>query len=343
MGNSRVPPLAPEVQVAVAAAFGLGRVVACQPVQTGVMNLNWQLSTDRGVFAVKRLTDRSPEVVRAGQTLLPRLAGRGFPVAAPWTTADGDSILRIGDFAYAVNDWILGRHPNGDDLDAEALGDLVGRLHVELADLCPAAPGRMRDSPATVDRARAELARFAARAAESRDDFDRFAGREIPRRLDLLRTIADRRPPEADLAPCGWTHGDLNRLNLLIGDDGRINGLLDWDRLDVRPYGREVVRTATILFGDDLERIAGFVRGYRERVPITDEQLADAAERRWWELATETWPLKRHYDAGDTSCDHLFTTRGAYLYWWTDHRREVRAAITPRRRSTGSKSSGVAR
>ncbi|MFI1988952.1 phosphotransferase [Actinoplanes sp. NPDC020271] len=321
MTSSRVPPLAPEVQAAVAHEFRLGRVVSCSAVQTGVMNLNWQFTTDRGTFAVKRLTDRSPEAVRVGQSLLPRLAERGFPVASPRLTGSGDAILTIGDAAYAVNDWILGTHPTGPELPraaCTALGDLVGRLHLALTELCPPAPRQLPDEPSTAAHARAELHRFARLSAES----DGFARDEIARRLELLDTVEDQQPPAGDVTPCGWTHGDLNPLNLLVRD-GAVVGLLDWDRLGVRPYGLEVVRTATILFGQDLDRIAAFAQGYRGRVPIG---LDDAADRRWWTLATETWQLERHF-AGDSSCDHLLSRRGGYLYWWTGHRREVSAAL----------------
>ncbi|BCY12162.1 phosphotransferase [Actinoplanes sp. L3-i22] len=322
----RVPPLPPEVRERVAAEFRLGRVLDCRAVQTGVMNLNWQFTTDRGTFAVKRLTDRPPEAVRAAQDLLPRLAAAGFPVAAPRKTIEGDALLRINDFRYAVNDWILGTHPTGADLDlaaCTALGDLVGRLHRTLAELCPPAPAHLPDSPATVAGARAELERFARLAEEPA---------EITRRLALLDAVAGERPPDAEVGPCGWTHGDLNPLNLLV-TGGRVTGLLDWDRLAVRPYGLEVVRTATILFSDggraalDLDRTAAFVRGYRARVPITNGQLIDAADRRRWTLATETWLLARRYDAGDTSLDRLVTARGEFLSWWTGHRARVSAAL----------------
>jgi homoserine kinase type II len=73
--------------------------------------------------------------------------------------------------------------------------------------------------------------------------------------------------------------------------------------------------------------MAAFVRGYRTHVPITGAQLADAAHRRWWTLLTEAWPLDRHYDDNDHTCDHLFVRRSDYLRWWTAHRDEVTAAL----------------
>jgi hypothetical protein len=66
-----------------------------------------------------------------------------------------------------------------------------------------------------------------------------------------------------------------------------VSGVLDGDRLDARPYGLEVVRTATLLFGTgdhrgaDLRRIAAFAAGYRAHTAISDDALRDAAHRRW--------------------------------------------------------------
>lgn len=300
------------------------------------MNLNWRVTTDRGDFAVKRVTDRSPEAYRAAQEMLPRLAGLGFPVPVPRWTGEGSALLQINGFRYGVSEWLPGAHPSGSELDAAAcvsLGDLVGRLHLALTGLCPPAPASQPDVPADACRTRAELRRYAAMAARRHGEFDRLAAAEIDRRLALLDTVAARRPPEADLAPCGWTHGDLQPLNLLM-DRGRVTGVLDWDRLGVRPYGLEVLRTVTIMFSGggrtalDLERAAAFVRGYRARVPITAGQLADAADRRWWTLATETWQLRRHYEDGDDRCDRLFTTRGTFLHWWSRHRADLREMLS---------------
>ena len=314
----------PTLPAEVAAGFGLGRVAGCVAVAEGVMNLTWRLSTDLGTYAVKRLRDRPPGEVRTGLALLPRLARRGFPVAVPCATGDGDTVLRAGEYWYAASGWLPGVHPRDlvFDLGAcAALGALVGRLHRALAEECPPAPPTMPDIPDKADAARADLARYEGRGA--------FGADEIAWRKRLLAEVADREPAAADVRPCGWTHGDLQPYNLLVDPaDGRLTGLLDWDRLGVRPYGLEVVRTATIMFGTDLRRIAAFVRGYRETVEITDSDLADAAHRRWWTLATETWQLRRHYDSDDRSCDHLFVRRGAYLRWWTGHRAELDAALT---------------
>ena len=301
-------------------ALGLGRVRDCQAMTTGVMNESWRLTTDAGVFAVKRLRDRTPDEMKVVNELLPRLARAGFPVPQPC----GDPVRLGGDW-YVAADWLDGVHPENATL-REDLGELVGGLHVALATLCPPAPRLIADVPETAFKSIKTLEVYAGRPPA--DDFDRSTAREIAWRRAMLAELADQRPADAELAPCGWTHGDLQPFNLLVDSDGRISGILDWDRLGVRPYGLEVVRTATIVHGRDLDRIAAFVTGYRAHVSITDAELADAAHRRWWTLLTETWQLERHYERDDRSCDHLLARRGDYLRWWTAHRAEVTAALT---------------
>lgn len=332
----------------VAEAFSLGEVVECRPLTAGVMNQSWRLRTTIGTYAIKQVRDRPVPDVRAAHAVMPLLAARGLPVAEACRAADGDTVVRVGADWYAATVWLAGSHLRGSSLPLAACADfggLVGRLHLGLSSLLPsAAPASatpastaphaslsMPDLPEKSGEARSSLERYAA--VEPADDFDRSARREIAWRRALLLEHAADQPPDREITPCGWTHGDLQPFNLLADGD-RITGILDWDRLGVRPYGLEVVRTATICFstgdqtGLDLARVAAFAAGYRRHIALTDAELADAADRRWWTLLTETWPLRRHYDEGDRSCDHLFARRGNFLRWWTAHRAEVVAALT---------------
>jgi hypothetical protein len=77
----------------------------------------------------------------------------------------------------------------------------------------------------------------------------------------------------------------------------------------------------------DRPRVAAFAEGYRRRFTIGDDALVDAAHRRWWRLATDTYFLRRHYDLGDPACDHLLRRSAEVLRWWTAHRDEFDAAL----------------
>lgn len=311
---------------------------SCVPITQGLMNPNWRLATAAGVFAVKQLRDATPAAVRRHHQVLPRLAERGLPVPAPRATRAGDSLCKIDGHWYAMIGWLPGVHRPGSQLslpDCRRLGELVGQIHTGLREALPEAPPSLADDPRQVADTVAELDRLARAAAAGRDDFDRFATTEIAWRRSLLQEVARQRPhTAAALRPVGWTHGDLNHLNLLF-TGGRVSGVLDWDRLDVRTYGLEIVRTATLLFGTgdhgggvDLPRIAAFTAGYRAQVAISDDALRDAAHRRWWTHVCDTWFLRLHYDDNNRSCDHLFRTSGRLLRWWTDHRAALDAALT---------------
>jgi hypothetical protein len=77
----------------------------------------------------------------------------------------------------------------------------------------------------------------------------------------------------------------------------------------------------------DLRRIAAFAAGYRGRLTIGADALRDAAHRRWWDLVTETWILRLHYDRGDPGCDHILPRSAELRRWWTAHREEFDAAL----------------
>ncbi|RSM64050.1 hypothetical protein DMB66_21295 [Actinoplanes sp. ATCC 53533] len=323
----------------VADAFGLGLVVSADEVTEGLMNRNWRVTTTLGEWAIKQVLDVDAAAARRQHRATAALARLGLPVPVP-VIADDDSVVIVDGAVYAVLPWANGVHRHGLTLtmdEAAALGELLARLHTALAEIMPLAPHHLMVSVTDVATAHAKIDRYLNLITErpDRDDFDRYAETQLHHRRRLLEQTADLRPAAViPVEPCGYTHGDFQYLNLLW-NRGSVSAVLDWDRLDVRPLGLEIARSATLLFGHgderglDLDRIAAFSTGYRQRRPVADTGLADAVHRLWWErVSNDLWQLRLHYDRADTSCDHLFTSASALLAWWTTHRDAVTAAFT---------------
>lgn len=197
---------------------------------------------------------------------------------------------------------------------------------------------RPRAKVTAPETALAEADRFLGAIAQldAPDAFDQAAARALRQRQKLITVHADQRP--ADEVPrglWGWTHGGFQPLNVLWGREA-IAAVIDWDRLGIRPYGEEVVRTAQVQFATadghlDLSLVAAFVAGYRSQPDLADEDLADAVERLWWKRMTDYWQLQFHYDKHDFGADApLWESGERLLQWWSEDRDTVRAAFLDR-------------
>jgi Ser/Thr protein kinase RdoA (MazF antagonist) len=318
-------------------AYGLGDIRTVRYLADGLMNRNWRVEAAGGEFALKQIIDVSVPLARRNLSVVAALAADGVP-ACP-ATRRGDLVAEVADRGYALFPWVRGTHPRGTELDLPQvlkLGALLGRIHEGLEStgkaLLPQLPDEMRTSIADVQRALAEADRFRVLAAADSGPFAAEAASFLEQRTMLLEEFADQRPAsDVPQGPFGWTHGDFQHLNILW-DQGAVRGVLDWDRIRVRPFGEEVARSATLLFGRDkgdldLDRVAAFVQGYRSVVDLSVEALADAVHRLWWKRMADYWHLEFHYDRNDHSCDHLFVSASLFLDWWTGHLSEVQDAF----------------
>ncbi|HEX5495280.1 MAG TPA: phosphotransferase [Mycobacteriales bacterium] len=324
---------------AVAASFRLGGVGQVTPIAEGLMNRNWRVATERGVFVIKQVVDVDAEQAVFQHRLATGLAGRGLPVPAPLPAAGGGTLARINGRIYSCYGWADGVHRRGVDLslaECAEVGGLLAELHAALADLAPR-PGPTRPEPVIeTSTVKGRIDRYLGLIEQVKDPdgFDRLARRRLVERRELLERWAWLRPDEAaGCGPTGWVHGDFHHLNLLF-DAGRVAGVVDWDRVKVWPYASELARSATLLFGHgddrglDLGRVAAFAAGYRRRCELPAEAVAVAVHRLWWERLGDFWQLAWHYERGDRSCDHLFVSSSALLAWWTAHREQVTEAFT---------------
>jgi Ser/Thr protein kinase RdoA (MazF antagonist) len=313
---------------AIADVYGLGAVRECRFLTDGLLNRNWRVEAEAGVFALKELDALDPDSARRSLALMRSVAEDGVPVVEAIAAADGETVVEIGSGAYYLAPWVDGSHYFGPDMDAAAsrhMGELIGRIHRALArpGLLPKA-GPVSAPVTGPGEARERIGDYLGHIArlEAPDAFDTAAEPILRARLEAVAANEHLRPVgEEPVGPYGWTHGDCQNWNL-IWRDRRIAAVLDWDRVRVNPYGEEIVRASMYqcALDDgsvDLGNVAALIAGYRSVAPIDSEALADAARRRWWKLLSSVWQLKYHYYRGDSAADAVFFSGELQLLWWT--------------------------
>ncbi|MEU6145058.1 phosphotransferase [Streptomyces sp. NPDC047081] len=324
----------------VADAYGLGTVYSGRYLAEGLLNRNWRITTDKGTFALKEVVNTPVDKLRRSLAVLGELEATGLPVCAPYLSLAGEPVVTVGERSYCLLPWVEGEHRPGAELqesEATSLGVLLGRIHRGLAD--PALPlGEVGERPrakvTAPEAALAEAERFLRLIAQldTPGAFDQATERALKQRTKLIAEHAEQRPAdEWPRGPWGWTHGDFQPLNLLWRHEA-VAAVIDWDRLGIRPYGEEVVRTAQVQFGTaaghlDLQLVAAFVAGYRSQQNLADEDLVDAIERLWWKRMTDYWQLQFHYDKSDFGADALWESGERLIAWWTQDRDAVRSAF----------------
>jgi homoserine kinase type II len=319
--------------------FDLGAVHGADYLTTGLMNRNWRISTERGEFALKQITDVTIDTARRNLRTLDALQEAGVPVSLPLRTAADDPVVVTAGRGYCLLPWITGSHIPGPELtleQAHELGATIAELHNALQQRVPTSglppiTSPPTDKSATPDAATAEANRYQSAAYAAGSLFDQQVIELLDRRKTLIDKHCHEQPSGNPRGPYGWTHGDLQHRNIMWRNN-HIVALIDWDRIRVRPYAEELVRTATIQFshaaGLDLPRVAALSAGYCAKVAISADDLADGVHRLWWKRLTDFWHLDYHYDRDDHSCDDLFFSGETTLEWWTVHREEVQHAFT---------------
>lgn len=218
--------------------------------------------------------------------LLARLESYGFPVAAPVPDRDGrrrSTVTSDRPLSVAVHPKIEGDLLDVADLAAvQATGELVGRLHVALAD----------EDPAPFAHGPREIAgdlRTHIRGSLDRLPHDR-APRAHARLVDLLETL-----PDLDVAP-QLGHGDVRGANVLVRDH-RVAALLDFDEVSVRHRTVEIALGA-VLLATEFRRWPpappkaqhALLAGYESVVDLTDVERAWTDALRLWFGLTQIPP-----------------------------------------------------
>lgn len=157
----------------------------------------------------------------ANLALLERL---DLPVPIPLRTRDGALFATAGTLSYAVFPYVRGRAATW--ADWAEIARVMRRMHELDVD--------------RLDAPRAELDRSGIEMLRARIDHPWIRDRrdEVTRMVDRLAAVIEHASRVA--RPEVLCHGDLIGDDLLIGDDGRVVAMLDWDHAEIAPREHDV-------------------------------------------------------------------------------------------------------
>lgn len=286
--------------------YGLERI-GIRNIEESVQNRNYRVETSDGPrFARIHAKRRGAERITREHRVAEWVAGHGLPAAAPLADGEGDTLHRIGGVYSSLFPWIDGRHVRPGAITAEeaaTLGGLLGDLHVLLRGFDA---GSLESGEAEVAWDTAESINQLARV----DDLFRFSPsipqgklqiqKAVRKQIELLESgIAEPWTAFNDL-PRQACHGDFHERNVLLGEDGAVAGVVDWELVSLLSPIDELVRSVALL--GLLEApllLEAFVAPYRERVPLTAEECARGVEMRWQATLHDTWVYREVFIRGN--------------------------------------------
>lgn len=271
---------------ALAAAYGLGSLARFEGVEAGTVNTSYALELGAGRYFLRIYEEQGVEGARAEAAMLDALAARGVATPAPVADRAGQRVQAVRGKAAVLFPWVEGQTTCQGRVTA-ALTASVGAALAELHLSGVRAPGAGRfDAASLLERC--------ARVEASPDEAARARAEELRGRLadSIVRRDAG--------VPRGLVHGDLFRDNVLVGDDGAIRALLDFESAHDGPFIYDVaVSLLAWCWGSSLDRDLGaaLVRGYtsrrelsaRERDALFEELCFGCVRFMITRITDETW------------------------------------------------------
>lgn len=198
---------------------GLGDAASCLAASAGERNRVWLVTTSPGLDVVVRFLADDRRLVME-QRVLDLAAGVGIPVAEVLWAEGGASPV-------VVQRRLPGRMLSEvADPSEVTLGSLAGVLRAIHSLPAPGGFGNLTadltgDSPTLsawfVDDVRDEVGALEDPPLDERRRLEKALAA-----LEAARPLLDRQAP-------GLVHGDIQPSNVLVDDDGRVSGILDWE------------------------------------------------------------------------------------------------------------------
>ncbi|MFO1374326.1 MAG: homoserine kinase [Agitococcus sp.] len=255
------------------------KAIAYQPIQAGIENSNYFVSTANGQeFVLTIFEELNGQEANFLAPLLQHLQQAGVAVAAPLIANNGQSLLTIKDKAAQLAPRIQGQHPLQVNVaQAQVIGEQLAKLHLAL-----------KKYP--LKRSNAHGAAWwqkeAAKARNGMTQVEQLI-------LDTVLNDFEETTEDFDDLPKGLIHGDLFRDNTLFAGD-ELKAILDFSEAGKDYWLLDIAITINDFCSDwpnvtlNQELYQAFLTGYQKKRQLTEDEqevlptfLTMAATRFW--------------------------------------------------------------
>ncbi|HNI63593.1 MAG TPA: homoserine kinase [Agitococcus sp.] len=255
------------------------QAIAYQPIQAGIENSNYFVSTANGQeFVLTIFEELNGQEASFLAPLLQHLQQAGVAVAAPLIANNGQSLLTIKEKAAQLAPRIQGQHPLQVNVaQAQVIGEQLAKLHLAL-----------KKYP--LKRSNAHGAAWwqkeAAKARNGMTQVEQLI-------LDTVLNDFEETTEDFDDLPKGLIHGDLFRDNTLFAGD-ELKAILDFSEAGKDYWLLDIAITINDFCSDwpnvtlNQELYQAFLTGYQKKRQLTEDEqevlptfLTMAATRFW--------------------------------------------------------------
>lgn len=301
--------------------YGTVRRGPIAPVTASTINENYRVEMDSGPLFVRvHHAGATRDAVRLEQRALRWAGDRGIPVILPLPAGDGETIHALDGEQLSVYPWrewdsFVGRQLGL--VEAERLGEVLGRIHVALTAFRDAAlpeqdlAGALNPRPALTDLAQVAAAVREEPMAATRRQALLAA---IDRQRALLETLGSHDAGDFARLPRQPLHGDYHLGNVLADADGAVAAVIDWEMVKRGPPVYELLRCTTFSgLVSEPALMRCFAQGYRRHVALTPDECTAGVEL-WWRLRlTSIWLYRTRFIDGDLRVDRLIDGSTAFF------------------------------
>jgi len=270
--------------------FRRRRTGAPAPVAGGTLNWNYRVATASGpVFARRWRREVTAEQVMAEHELLGWVAARGIPVVRPYGAAGAETVVEVEGTMWSLLPWVEGRTTVRGQItaaDANALGEMHGRIHAVLAEH-PASAGASTQLLWDTASSLADLILVRQVAVEGGAAQEVVAGIDL--QVRLLETALVRPRSDFSELPAQLPHGDYHDQQVLFGPGGDILAVNDWEMHRVMARVWEVLRAVAFAQLYEEPGLGAYLSGYRQHVHLSEEECRLGVEAWWYGRLHSRW------------------------------------------------------